>query len=168
MSHGSHARVSALVAVAEPVRPKLLARTARENSATLAALNAALEATSTTSSALARAWSVDESIVRDVRAGLRPLTAERLDACPRGVVAEFARRLLAGCEDAAPVSRAPVSLHVLDAASHAGRLAEAVRDAEADGVVDDAELARIEREAVVAARKHEHVAAVCRIRRAGR
>ncbi len=119
------------------VRPKTIGRPAAGLHGALRAFNQALEATGTTSVALARAWGVNERVVRRVRDGQTPLSGERIDRSPVGVRKMFARLLLEDARGAKPIEHARPDRHALRLAARAGELAQAVHDATArDGPLD--------------------------------
>ncbi len=87
-------------------RAKPLGRTVRPSSVLFGRV---LDERDKTNGQVARAWGVDERVVRDVRAGRKPLTVERLMASPRSV-REAILHLLLAMSEAPPVIDADFSL----------------------------------------------------------
>jgi hypothetical protein len=88
---------------------------------------------------VARAWSVDERIVRRVLLGEAPLTHERIASLPREARRAYLTAQLASLDDSAPVSLAPVEQQALRATAAVGELAETVTEALSDGFCDPQE-----------------------------
>jgi hypothetical protein len=129
-----HAFDDASSVPAPVVRARHLARTAR-----VSRLGAAIERAGSTKAAVARAWGVDERIVRDVCAGLRPLDERRLDACPASVRKAFHEAALEGLDDGAPASSVRPELQALTLTAMRGKLCGELVAALADGRIDSRE-----------------------------
>lgn len=110
-------------------RPRYLARTER-----VSTLGAAIDRAGSSKSAVARACGVDERIVRDICAGLRPLTEERLRACPPSVERAFYETRLEELDEGAPASGMAPALHVVLAGERHGELCSVTRQALVDAV----------------------------------
>lgn len=126
------------------VRAKVLPRTVTH---AVRAFDAACTQAGLSNADVARAWCVDERIVRDVRAGARPLALHRLDALPSALRATFARLLLdhAETEDGDGPSSLCVVRGAVAVGAATGSLERVVLDATADGVVDEREAREIVR-----------------------
>lgn len=110
---------------------------------------AACEVTGTPLAAVARAWAVEEKTAREVASGAKPLTGERIEALPPSVLRAYAQSLIDDADDAAPLSRMPLSTHGLVLGRAAGATHSEIIEAEADGVVDEGERRRVLRAAAV-------------------
>ena len=96
---------------AEPAPPadraRHLVRTPR-----VCRLGAAIERAGSSKCAVARGWGVDERIVRDVCAGLRPLDEQRLDALPASVAIAFHSAAIERRQENMPTPNMPPERHL--------------------------------------------------------
>jgi len=114
---------------AEPSRSVLRARPlARRTSR----LGEAIERAGVSKCAVARAWGVDERVVREVVAGVLPLTEQRLDALPASVAIAFYSAAIERRQEASPMTNLPPERHLGIISRRFAELVTELTDAIAD------------------------------------